>query len=267
VTRTAAALALAVALALATACAAPAEPEPIASPFDRMASVAAAAGGGYAVDLRSDAAPQVGLNALHLRVTASGVAVTDATVAFEPVLATSAGLRTSPVFGPGPASPDGVHALAAVFDAASDVAAAWSAKVTITRGGSPVTIALPAFPVVPGKDLARRFEAAGTGYVMALEFTQKLRAGLNPVAVTLHATADRGATYAPVADAALALDPWMPSMGHDSPGSANPVHTPAMPAGWYEGQVSFSMAGDWETIVTATRAGVVVGAPPFLVFF
>ena len=46
--------------------------------------------------------------------------------------------------------------------------------------------------------------------------------GLNPVVVTLHESTDMGMTFTPVNDAAIALDPQMPSMGHGSPGSVNP---------------------------------------------
>jgi hypothetical protein len=58
----------------------------------------------------------------------------------------------------------------------------------------------------------------------------------------------------------------MPSMGHGSPGSVAPTLT-ATP-GVYEGQLSFSMAGDWETTMTVSLPSVpVLGAPKFLTTF
>jgi hypothetical protein len=56
----------------------------------------------------------------------------------------------------------------------------------------------------------------------------------------------------------------MPSMGHGSPGSVDPAHTAL---GRYAGQLSFSMPGDWETTLTVSRGGAVLGAPKFATRF
>jgi hypothetical protein len=71
-------------------------------------------------------------------------------------------------------------------------------------------------------------------------------------------------TFAAVDDAAMALDPQMPSMGHGAPGSVNP--TLSSP-GVYRGAVAYSMAGTWETTLTVTRGGVTLGAPVFTTTF
>jgi hypothetical protein len=71
-------------------------------------------------------------------------------------------------------------------------------------------------------------------------------------------------TFPPVDDAQMALDPEMPSMGHGSPGSSDPILTTT---GRYEGQLSFSMAGEWETTVTISRVSVTVGMPVFTTNF
>ena len=64
-------------------------------------------------------------------------------------------------------------------------------------------------------------------------------------------------TFAPVDDAAIALDPQMPSMGHGSPGSVSPTLTSL---GRYTGKLSFSMPGEWETKITLTRGGQPLGS-------
>jgi hypothetical protein len=71
-------------------------------------------------------------------------------------------------------------------------------------------------------------------------------------------------TFVPVNDATLVLDPEMPSMGHGSPDSVDPTLTAS---GRYEGSLSFSMTGLWETTVTVSEAGVVLGAPVFTTNF
>jgi hypothetical protein len=103
-----------------------------------------------------------------------------------------------------------------------------------------------------------------TKYLASLNFKAAPKVGLNPIIVTLHRMQDM-MTFAPVDDAAFALDPQMPSMGHGSPGSVNPTLTSS---GRYEGQLSFSMAGDWETTVTVTtRAGAPLGTVKFMTSF
>jgi hypothetical protein len=89
------------------------------------------------------------------------------------------------------------------------------------------------------------------------------KVGLNPIVFTVHFKQDM-MTFPSVDYAEIALDPEMPLMGHGSPGSVNP--TLSAP-GRYEGQLSFSMAGEWQTTVIVNRAGVTVGAPAFATTF
>lgn len=250
--------ALAPALWLALSACGGSEPPP--APETPKVTLATGSGGGYAVELLAGASTlPVGLDALWLRVrTAGGTAVTDASVQFLPLM--DAMGHRCPVIGPGAAGGDGLYRFHAVFQ----MAGAWSAEVKVTRGGVTGVVPLGGLTVVTGKDLARTFQSGGSGYVMALEFQAAPKVGLNPVVVTLHETQDAGATFAPVNDAALVLDPQMPSMGHGSPGSVNPA---LVGDGWYEGQLSFSMPGDWETTITASRGGTAVGAPKFVIWF
>ncbi len=85
------------------------------------------------------------------------------------------------------------------------------------------------------------------------------RVGLNPVVVTLHRM-DGAMIFTPVDDATFVLDPQMPSMGHGSPGSVNPTLTST--PGVYAGELSFSMAGEWETTITVSIPGFSPPATP-----
>jgi hypothetical protein len=226
--------------------------------------VASGSGGGFALRLLAAAPLQVGLTALALAIeTSDGAPVTDAAVEFLPLMTTGTGSLRCPVIGPPAVGPDGRYGFHAVFQLASG-AGTWRAEVAVTRGGTTVVLPLSELQVAAGKDLARSFAAGGSTYIMALEFESAPTVGLNPVVVTLHETQDLGMTFAPVSDATLVLDPQMPSMGHGSPGSEDPI--PVRP-GWYEGRLSFSMAGEWVTTVTARRAGALIGAPEFTVWF
>lgn len=175
----------------------------------------------------------------------------------------------APVIG-GPAlGADGLYHCAVVFQMATSDMGSWSASVGVMRPGSPAVEA--SFPslTVADSGRAKTFSytdpdtAAVTKYVASLNFEAAPRVGLNPVVVTLHRMQDM-MTFVPVDDAVFVLDPQMPSMGHGSPGSVNPT---LASSGVYEGQLSFSMAGDWETTVTVSRAGVTIGEPNFAITF
>jgi hypothetical protein len=47
--------------------------------------------------------------------------------------------------------------------------------------------------------------------------------------------------------------PWMPSMGHGSPNNVDPVH---ITQGHYNGDVNFTMTGDWQIKVYLTKNSV-----------
>jgi hypothetical protein len=135
-------------------------------------------------------------------------------------------------------------------------------------GAAPLAADFPALTVADG-GRARTFAhfdpglAVTTKYVVSLNLVGAPRVGLNPVVATLHRMQDM-MTFPPVEDAALHLAPWMPSMGHGSPGSVDPAHTTL---GRYAGQLSFSMPGEWETTLTIERGGATIGAPRFTTEF
>ncbi|MEY2668188.1 MAG: YtkA-like, partial [Pseudomonadota bacterium] len=85
------------------------------------------------------------------------------------------------------------------------------------------------------------------------------------ITVALHELAPGSALPVPIGDATLHAVPCMPSMGHGSTGTVDPV--PTGTAGIYAGSLFFSMPGDWETTFTVTRGGSELGRVPVTVFF
>jgi hypothetical protein len=223
-------------------------------PADQPLSIATSAAGGYTVELLADRSLGVGLNDLSIKVTtAGGARVTDAAVTFEPLMDMGTMTHSCPVFGGPVAGTDGLYHGHAVFQMASGMAGTWSATVGVTPAGGSRLDASFADLQVADRGEAKTFTSGMSKYVLALDFKAPPRVGLNPVVVTLHETQDMGMTFTPVNDATFVLDPQMPSMGHGSPGSVNPT---LVSDGWYEGQLSFSMTGAWETTITASRPGV-----------
>jgi hypothetical protein len=233
-------------------------------------SLAKGTTGALTVELFGAKAAETGLFPVGLAVTSNGAEVADAAVSFVPVMAMSNGVsHGAPVLGAATRGASGLFETAAVLQMPSSAMGSWSAKAVVTLPGTaPVEVALPSFPV-SDSGRAKTFQLA-TGdagmakkFVASLNLTGSPRVGLNPVVVTLHEMRDM-MTFAPVDDATLVLDPQMPSMGHGSPGTVQPA---AGANGRYEAQLSFSMAGEWETTLTVRRGGVVIGAPTFTTTF
>lgn len=254
---------IAVSVALAATLAACGSSDEKSPPVTTKVPVASAPAGDLAVELLTDSRLEVGMTPIYLSVrTANGSAVTDATVSFVPTMTMMGGKsHSAPVMAPAVLGSDGTYRTEVVFQMASGDMGTWSADVGIVRPGQPDVVAhLPSLTIAEtgrAKSFANTdpVSAVTTKYILSLNFAQAPNVGLNPVIITLHTMQDM-MTFVPVDDASFDLVPEMPSMGHGSPGSVNPILTSP---GRYEGQLSFSMMGAWETTITVSRAGAVVG--------
>jgi hypothetical protein len=261
-------LAAALAALSAGGCGGTAEDDPAAP----LTVVATAPAGALTVDLLTRAPGlATGMTPVYLHVkTASGQTVADADVTFTPEMAMSGGpTHSAPVIGAPAPGADGRYRVDVVFQMASSLMGSWSAVASVTPpGGAAVEAAFPSLAVAES-GRARTFShfdpdtSTTTKYVASLNLVAAPRVGLNPVVATLHRMQDM-MTFVPIEDAAMRLEPWMPSMAHGSPESVDPAHTML---GRYAGQLSFSMPGDWETTLTVSRGGATLAAPKFATTF
>lgn len=257
---------VAVALAALTACSSGTK-----QASSQKASIATAAAGDLTVELLTDARLETGTTRIYLRVRdGAGQPITDAAVTFQPTMTMTGSMaHGAPVLGSPTVGADGLYGVRVVFQMPTSDIGSWSAVVGVTRPGAATLEA--SFPALDVADSGRAKSfsytepgaSTATKYVASLNLEAEPKVGLNPVVVTLHRMEDM-MTFVPVDDAAIALDPQMPSMGHGSPGSVDPTLTSA---GDYEGQLSFAMAGEWLTTVTFSRGGAVIGAPQFAIAF
>lgn len=234
-------------------------------------SLATAQAGALTVELLANLRLETGLQPVWVKVTdAAKAPVDDATVGFVPTMSMTGGTaHGAPVFGPAVAVGGGLYRVDAVFQMATSAMGAWSAKVPVQRpGAAAATAEFPALTVADA-GRAKTFShtdpatAKATRFVVSLNFKAAPKVGLNPIVVTVHEMKDM-MTFAPCADLALAVDPQMPSMGHGSPGSVNPTR---VADGRYEGLLSLSMPGDWETTVAVSDAAGALGAVKVLTTF
>jgi len=234
-------------------------------------SVATAPAGTLTVELLTDSKLATGLTPIYIKLTGlTGAPVTDATVSFVPMMAMANGKNHScPTMGLPTLGDDLTYHVSAVFQMASSDVDNWSATVNVTQADGTAVQAIFPQLVVTDSGRAKVFtytdpvSSTATKYVSSLNLVSSPRVGLNPIVFTLHTMQDM-TTFPSIDGAVIALDPEMPSMGHGSPGSVAPTLTAP---GRYEGQLSFSMTGEWQTTVTIQVDEVVIGAPVFTTEF
>jgi hypothetical protein len=215
----------------------------------QQTSLGVAQAGDLRIELLTDSRLEVGLNALYASVTSiSGSPLGFTPITVTPLMTMADGKQHgAPVI-----VAEGLYGCFTVFSMPSSAVDTWSVKVTAQpQGGSAVSVVFDRLAVAEtGRAKSFTFTDPATlvttKYLLSLNFTAAPRVGLNPVLVTLHRMQDM-MTFVPVDDAAIALDPQMPAMGHGSPGSIDPMPTSV---GRYEGKLSFSMPGEWETRLT-----------------
>ena len=226
--------------------------------------VASGRAGPWTVEIRSDRSLGTGIAAIAIHVgTASGAPAPDVTVAVEAGRPSTGML--APVVSPPRPGIDGDHHGEVVLAEAAPADAGWSFTVGVTSPGQePATVIFTGVPVVERR-LAGTIRQAQATLVLGVRFEAGLKVGSNPVTVALHEIVPGASTASPVRDAAIHVEPFMPSMGHGSTGSVDPVVTGT--PGVYAGALSFSMPGDWETTFTVSRGGSEAGRVVVAVYF
>lgn len=240
-------------------------------PSTNRTSLGTVATATLSVELLSDGPLGTGLTPVYVRVRgASGAVITDASVTLTPVMTMWTPMETqhgAPVAGAPTIDGDGFYRFEVVFQMGSMGTNSWSATVGVTPVGGAEEVAYFSPITVVDTGRARTFTYVDPGtlvethYVASLNFPSAPRVGLNPVVVTLHSQASM-TSFPPVDDATLALDPRLAMVS--STGSVDPT---LVSPGRYEGEVSFSSAGEWETTITVTRGAVVAGTPVFTTIF
>jgi hypothetical protein len=217
--------------------------------------VAEGRAGPWTVRVQSDRSLGTGLVALSVRVAgADGIPVTDAGISFE-ARRPASGVAAPVSNGPRPGT-DGAYHLDLSLAEAAPATDGWTFRIDVTRSGDVATATFPGIAVAERK-LAGTFAHGDRTIVLAVRFDAGLRIGANPITVALHEFAPGSGLPVPIGDATLHAVPYMPSMGHGSTGSVDPV--PTGTAGVSTGSLFFSMTGDWETTFTVSRAGSEIG--------
>lgn len=78
--------------------------------------------------------------------------------------------------------------------------------------------------------------------------------GINDIEFVLHKKTGM-MTYPSIDNYTIEIEPYMPSMGHGSPGNINPINSGQ---GHYLGKVNFTMSGLWNVKIKLYKAGVLI---------
>ncbi|TVQ30209.1 MAG: hypothetical protein EA376_13715 [Phycisphaeraceae bacterium] len=91
----------------------------------------------------------------------------------------------------------------------------------------------------------------GRALRLALRTPRDIALGRRPFEIEIHQRGVGGA-WRPVGGVDVRIEPWMPSMGHGSPGNEHPTR---VEGALHRGVVNFSMPGDWVVHVTLLEGG------------
>lgn len=112
---------------------------------------------------------------------------------------------------------------------------------------------------VVASGLVQSFTFNEQSYFVTITSPKSPKVGDNDLVVLVH-TINSDMEYETVPDLYITAEPFMPSMGHGSPGDKNLTY---MEDGSYVGKANFSMTGDWELRFTVVQGITVIGMPVF----
>lgn len=136
---------------------------------------------------------------------------------------------------------------AVVFIMPSDNMMKWDIEVHVhnhSAAGEPEGMALFTDIDVTNDAMKYKSFTAGDGSVLYLSYIKPSSpvVGINDFEFTIHRR-NNMMDFPPDNSYTCEIYPWMPSMGHGSPNNVNPVITGS---GHYNGDVNFTMTGDWQ---------------------
>lgn len=200
---------------------------------------------GMKVNLYSDTILFVGYNNIYIEVkdSATGSLVNDAHIELLPMMNMGMMNHSCPYDNPASTnSVNGKFPCDVVFIMPS-TAGNWTLETNVhnhanNEKGSvifPLTVTEPMYSVLKSKTVN------GSTYFVSMIEPSKPVIGINNFIIKVNKSVtmmdfpnDSSYTYS--------IYPWMPSMGHSSPNNVNPVYTTK---GMYDGDVNFTMTGDW----------------------
>lgn len=210
------------------------------------------------VELYADASSiKTGYTPLYIKVKdLSGNVSNSANVMFMPMMDMGTMQHSSPYEQPVYNSTTGLYEGIVIFTMSS-TSGVWT--LTVTINGNPVDF------IINVQDSTTKIVGSYTGedsevYIVSLVQPVKWHVGMNDLQIMIHRK-ESMMSFVPVSDMVIEMTPEMVSMGHGSPNNISPV---AIGNGYYDGEVNFTMTGDWRLHFHLEQNGVHIHEDAYL---
>lgn len=186
----------------------------------------------------------------------SGTALTNATVAFAPLMDMGTMTHACPLEQPVYNSSKGKYEGVVVFTMPSSQGA-WTLDVLVN--GNPATFNLTIGDAAT-KVVGSYVGTDGITYVVALVPPTKWNVGLNDVEIMINKK-ESDTSFPADNDFSIVMDPEMVSMGHGSPNNTSPTLNGN---GHYKGVVNLTMTGDWRLHFELSKNSTVIHSDAYV---
>jgi hypothetical protein len=193
---------------------------------------------------------EIGYTKLYVKVKDfSGNAVENATLTFNPMMDMGSMQHSSPLEQPVFNSASKLYEGMVVFTMHSGLGA-WS--LTVNANGEDVVFPINVLDSNTGTKYVGSYNGTdGEKYIVTLVKPFDWTVGMNDVSIMVHKKVTM-VSFPFVDNLTIAMDPQMTSMGHGSPNNISPV---GAGDGYYDGEVNYTMTGDWRLNLDLIDAG------------
>ncbi len=187
---------------------------------------------------------------------ANGNAIENATVDYAPLMDMGMMQHACPIEQPIFDSSLKKYKGALVF-IMSSAAGTWTLDVNVNGNPASFTLTVDESPT---KVVGSYTGTDGKNYFVSLLRPVNWKVGMNDIEFLLHEKVSM-MSFPAVTDFTMVMTPWMTSMNHGSSNNVDPVH---IGNGHYNGEVNFTMTGDWRLHLQLNQNGVEIHSDAFL---
>ncbi len=244
--------------------------DPVLDPDDNLIEIAKSnsVDGLYQIKILSGEALYVGYNTLkvELKKVGSGEVISNASVSLVPMMDMGTMMHSCPIESNlVETSENNKYTFRPTFVMPSTDMASWALNFTAVIGNESTLFKVPIEVKEPEEPKLVMFEDIDNSkkYFIALTEPASPSIGVNDIKVAVY-TKKSMMEWPAVDGLSFTIEPWMPSMDHGSPNNVAPV---SMGAGLYQGEVNFTMSGEWEIKLEAFENENKIGEAMYTISF
>lgn len=199
---------------------------------------------------------------LYIKVqNAAGNFLSASTITIQPMMDMGSMMHSAPAENPAGTATDNLFEGAAVFTMPGEMG--WSLNISVYDPAQDISgmASIPVAVKAPPKARVRNVMPLDSSNALVVAYLQPQEPiiGANPMEITIHRKASM-MEFNPVDDITVEMYPEMVAMGHSSPNNEDPTSTGM---GHYEGNVNFTMSGDWRINLKLIENGAVIDSTTY----